>query len=281
MTDGVLFSISTDLEFRGRELKALKPDKNGVYKGLPLSVIGMKSRNGIVYERDSVMDCLTDPKSRFVQNLKSGDLEGEWGHPFLDPTDPKKMVGRLLFLDRKNVSHHFTKIYAKEDKDSGYVIIYGDVKPSGPMGEYLEKNLQDPTRNASFSLRSATVVTRKEAGVTYKRMLAMFTFDAVDGPGYVEASKRFQDVAGMEGLSVAMADGKSNIDVNVSKEEFLKATASLDAAGIESNIVDQRVLDAFGCDEVIVRERVLHRVRGGFADAHGVKASIFDTMFGS
>ena len=35
-TPGVVFSISTDLEFRGRQLKALKPDANGVFTGIPL-----------------------------------------------------------------------------------------------------------------------------------------------------------------------------------------------------------------------------------------------------
>lgn len=278
--NGVIFSISTDLEFRGRELKGLKPDKNGVYKGIPLTVIGMKSRNNMVYERDSVIECLTDPKSRFVMNLKSGDLEGEWGHPLLD-TDPKECVKRLLYLDRTKVSHHFTKIYAKEDKDTGYVIIYGDVKPSGPYAKNLNENFQDPTRNTSFSLRAATVVTRQAAGVTYKRMLAMFTFDAVDGPGYVEASKRFQDKAAMEGLSIIPSIvGSGDVDVTVSKEEFLKATASFKMAGQESKIVDQRVLDAFGCDEIRVRDRVLRPLKGGyFADASGKRVSLFDTAF--
>ncbi len=283
MAEGnVLFSISTDLEFRGRELKALKPDKNGVYKGIPLSVIGMKSRNNMVYERESVMECLTDPKSRFVMNLKSGDLEGEWGHPLLD-TDPKKCVQRLLYLDRTRVSHHFTRIYAKEDKDSGYAIIYGDVKPSGPYKQTLDDNFQDPTRNVSFSLRAATVVTRQDHGVTYKRMLAMFTFDAVDGPGYVEASKRFQDMASQEGLSVLpSADLSGDVDVSVNKNDFLKAMKSLETSGMESNIVDQRVLDAFGCDEIKVRDRVLRPLRGGyFADASGRKVSLFDAAFDS
>ena len=78
MDSKVVFSISTDLEFRGRQLKAIKPDKDGVYKGIPLTVIGLNSRNGVNYDRDSVISCLTDPKSRFVMNVKSGDLEGEW-----------------------------------------------------------------------------------------------------------------------------------------------------------------------------------------------------------
>ena len=275
-TPGVVFSISTDLEFRGRQLKALKPDANGVFTGIPLTVIGMNSRNNVNYDRASVIDCLTNENSRFCMNLRSGDLEGEWGHPLFS-VDPKKMINRLLYLDRGRVSHHFTKVYAKET-DNGNLIVYGDVKPSGPYGKYLKENFEDPTRNTSFSLRAATIVTRKEGGITYKRMLAMLTFDAVDGPGYVEASKRFRDPS-LEGLGIHVDD--NNVDINVSKEDFLEATEALKSSGLESKIVDQAVIDAFGCDEVVVKEKVLRKVDGRvFVDCDGNRVSIFDRAFG-
>ena len=278
MDNNVVFSISTDLEFRGRQLKAIKPDKDGVYKGIPLTVIGLNSRNGICYDRESVISCLTDPKSRFVMNLKSGDLEGEWGHPWLG-VDPKAAVARLLYLDRARVSHYFTRIYTtKLDSNSDAIIVYGDVVPNGPYKKNLEENFADPKRNVSFSLRAATTVDRKASGVTYKHMLCMFTFDAVDGPGYVECSKRFRDPA-FESLNAKISDN-GDIDINVNKEAFLSATKSFETAGMESKIVDQRVLDAFGCDEVIVRDRVLHKVKGGFADQNGCRVSLFDQAFG-
>ena len=272
----VVFSISTDLEFRGRQLKAIKPDANGVYKGIPLTVIGINSRNNVCYDKNSVIDCLTNENSRFVMNLRSGDLEGEWGHPLLDP-DPKKMLSRLLYLDRTKVSHHFTKVYAK-DTGNGSLIVYGDVKPSGPYGKDLKANFEDATRNASFSLRAATIPTKTENNVIYKRMLAMFTFDAVDGPGYVEASKRFRDPS-LEGLGIHVDD--NNVDINVSKEDFLEATEALKSSGLESKIVDQAVIDAFGCDEVVVKEKVLRKVDGRvFVDCDGNRVSIFDQAFG-
>lgn len=277
MAETVIFSISTEVEMRGRQLKALKPNKDGVYTGIPLTVIGMNSRNNICYDRESVIRCLTDPNSRFVMNLKSGDLEGEWGHPLLS-SQPEECVARLLYLDRKNVSHHFTRIYSKEDKEKGIIIVYGDVKPSGPMGKYLTENFADPTRNVSFSLRAATAITGKSNGVTTKKMLAMFTFDAVDGPGYAEACKRFRDPA-LESLICA---GKESTEVTVTKEAFLNATRSLEVAGVESKIIDQRVLDAFGCDEVIIKEKRLRRGRNGAlfdADTHA-QLSLFDMAYG-
>lgn len=281
MADGVVFSVSTDLVVNGRELKALKPDKDGIYKAIPLTVIGAPSRNNVSYEKNSVIECLTNPNSRFVMNLKSGDLEGEWCHPLMDPTDKKKMVQRLLYLDRARVSHHFTKIYAK-DIGGGKIIVYGDVKPSGPFGKYLEENFQDPTRNVSFSMRSATVVDHVSNGITYKRMLAMFTFDAVDGPGYEEASKRFQDTAGLEGLKVLdNHKGASDIDVTVNKEDFLAAQKSFEASGLESNsMVDKCLIDAFGRGEIIMRGQKLIQVKGGYANESGARVSLFDQAFG-
>lgn len=273
---GVVFSISTDIEFRGRQLKSLTPDANGIFKGIPLTVIGMNSRNNICYDKASVLDCLTNESSRFVMNLKSGDLEGELGHPFFKP-DPKEMIARLLWLDRTRVSHHITRVYAK-DSGNGTMILYGDIKPSGPYKQVLLDNFADPTRNVSFSLRAATLVTKKEGGVTYKRMLAMFTFDAVDGPGYVEASKRFRDPA-YESMGIHGLEGY--VGVQASKDDFLAATESLQTAGLESKIVDQCVLDAFGCDEVVVKEKVLRKVPGNkFVDTEGSRVSIFDHAFG-
>lgn len=277
MDNSVVFSISTDLEFRGRQLKSVKPDKDGVYKGIPLTVIGLNSRNGVNYRRESVISCLTDPKSRFVMNLKSGDLEGERGHPFLG-VDPKAAVARLLYLDRTKISHYITRVYTSPlDANSDSIIVYGDIVPSGPYGEYLKQDFEDPKRNASFSLRAATQIIRKSNGVTYKEMLAMFTFDSVDGPGYVECSKRFQDPA-FESLGINVS--KNNIDINVNKEQFLNVTKSFEMTGQESKIIDQRVLDAFGCDEVVIKEKVLRKVKGGFIDQTGARVSLFDQAFG-
>lgn len=279
MSGKVIFEVATELEMNGRQLKSLKPDKNGVYKGIPLTVIGAKSRNNVYYDPKSVIQCMTDPASRFVMNLKSGDLEGEWGHPLLDPKDPQKIINRLLYLDRKNVSHHFTKVYA-EDIGNGKYIVYGDVKPSGPYGKTLEENFQDPTRNVSFSLRSATTITGQREGVTYKKMLVLFTFDAVDGPGYAEACKRYQDPS-VESFSANVSMEGACVDCSVTKQDFLSALESFKLSGHESKIVDQRILDAFGCDEVVVKDKVLRRIGpSGFANPDGSRISLFDHAFG-
>ena len=76
MAENVIFSISTEMEMEGRQLKAVHPNKDGVFTGIPLTVIGCNSRNNVNYERESVLKCLTDENSRFAANIKTGDMEG-------------------------------------------------------------------------------------------------------------------------------------------------------------------------------------------------------------
>lgn len=274
----VVFEVATEMVMNGRELKALTPDKNGVYTGIPLMLIGAPSRNNVMYDVESVKECMTNPRSRFVMNLKSGDLEGEWGHPLLSCKDKAEMLQRLLYLDRKCVSHVFTKVYAK-DAGNGTLIVYGDVKPSGPYGDVLDKNFRDPVRNVSFSLRSATEVTGTNNGIVNKRMLTLFTIDAVDGPGYAEACKRFRDPS-LESLG-ARFDGSNTVECAVTKRDLRNATESLKFSGQESKLVDQRILDMLECDSVVIKETPLRRIGAkGFADEKGNRVSLFDRAFG-
>lgn len=280
MANNVVFSISTQMEMEGRQLKAVKPNKDGVYTGIPLAVIGCDSRNRVSYERESVLKCLTDVESRFAANVTTGDMEGEWGHPFLSG----QSLERLLHIERTRVSHYFTRVYGK-DVGGGIIMVYGDVKPFGPYGQYLRDSFEDASRNTSFSLRSAAKVVGNRNGITQKRMLALVTFDAVDGPGFIKASKRFRDEeAATESLAGHVADdlaGEYNVDIEVSKPEFLKSQESLKMAGQESIITDQRILDAFGCDKITIRDKVVSRVGRRFYDETGKDICLFDQCFGA
>lgn len=288
MANNVVFSISTQLEMEGRQLKAVKPDQNGVYKGIPLTVIGCNSRNQVNYEKESVLQCLTSMESRFAANVSTGDMEGEWGHPLLQGD---KCLDRLLYIDRTRVSHFFTKVYGK-DVGNGLIMIYGDVKPYGPYGKYLKDSLEDPVRNASFSLRSAAVVTGKKDGIVQKRMLSLVTFDAVDGPGFLKASKRFQDpdvaTESLHGFKVSPTLDKEgsleamDLEIEATKEEFLKTQEAMKLAGQEGfEVTNQAILDAFECNRIVVRDKVLSRDIKGRLILNGRPVSLFDQCFRS
>lgn len=264
MDKQVVFSISTQLEMEGRQLKAVKPDKNGVYKGIPLTVIGVASRNHVDYDRASTLNCITNLQGRFAANVQSGDMEGEWGHPLIAT---KEDLPRLLYIDRARVSHYFTNVYGVETDNA--IIVYGDVVPYGPFGQYLKESFEDPKRNTSFSLRSAARVIGQSGANVKKQMLALVTFDAVDGPGFLHASKRFRDP------NVAT----ESLDINVTKNDYISAMSSLQSVGHESIITDQQVLDAFGCDQVKVKDIIMTKAgKGRFVSDQG-SVSIFGEMF--
>lgn len=264
MDNRVVFSISTKLEMEGRQLQAIKPDKDGVYKGIPLTVIGVASRNHVDYEKASVMNCITNAQGRFAANVESGDMEGEWGHPLIAT---KEDLPRLLYIDRTKISHYFTNVYGVESDNA--IIVYGDVVPFGPYGSFLKQSFEDGRRNTSFSLRSAARVIGQTGPNVKKQMLALVTFDAVDGPGFLKASKRFRDTgASTESMSI-----------DVSKVDFNSAMETLHAVGQESIIRDQQVLDAFGCDQIKVRDIIMTRgPRGQLLSSQG-NVSLFGTMF--
>ena len=276
MANNVVFSISTQMEMEGRQLKAIKPNKDGVYTGIPLTLIGCNSRNNCSYTKDSVLKCITDAQSRFAANVGTGDMEGEWGHPLLEGN----CLNRLLYIDRTRVSHFFTRVYGK-DMGDGVIIIYGDVKPFGPYGKYLKESFEDPTRNTSFSLRSAAQNCGEKNGIVQKRMLSLVTFDAVDGPGFLKASKRFRDPdVATESFGIKL-DPTNNYDVemNVNKQQFVQSLESLKEAGQESVITNQAILDAFECDKVILRDVVLTKGMHKQYSNGKKNVSVFDMCF--
>lgn len=164
----------------------IKPDANGVYKGFPLAVIGKPSRNNKFYEVESVLDCIVNPNSVFNKKITGGQLEGEWYHPMIFKDED---LPRLMLIDRAKVSHAIHRVYTGKPDSSGYVTVYGDLEPAGPMGPYLKESLENPRRNTAFSLRSIVNKIGQQGSMVMQRMVCLVTFDATDAPGYYEASK--------------------------------------------------------------------------------------------
>jgi hypothetical protein len=197
------FSIQTLQTTAGGSLRSVKPDKNGIINRFPVAVIGKPSRNNVLYDPNSFVAAVTDSRGRFVKNLTEGNLEGEWGHPKLTGND-KVDVMRTLTIDRSLVSHYFTKLWTEPVGGSQYTLVYANVAPFGPYGRYLKESFEDPNRNTAFSLRSLTSEPKLLAnGTQLKQIVALVTFDAVDGPGYEEASKRFMS---QESLGLQLVD---------------------------------------------------------------------------
>lgn len=231
---------------QGGSLKSVKPDKDGVYRKVPIAVIGMPSRNNALYEPTSFVNAITDSRTRFFKNLTEGNLEGEWGHPIIG-TDKKAAVSRTLHIDRAKVSHYFTRVWTEPVDEGNYTLVFADIVPCGPFGPYLKESFEDSKRNTSFSLRSLTSEPRQlPNGVMSKSIVALVTFDAVDGPGFEAASKRFMS---SEELGLELID---NEELSIPMSEILEFPDFETAVGFEA-VKCQEILDVFEAESVIIR----------------------------
>lgn len=249
--NSISFTIQTLVTDRGGSLRCVKPNDDGVYADMPVAVVGMPSRNRAVYDMETTLAAMSDPSTRFYKNLCEGNLEGEWGHPKLPPIltkeDKMNAVMRTIQIDRAMVSHYFTKIRTEQSSDGKYVVVYADVVPFGPYGKYLEESFADPKRNTCFSLRSLTGDPQPMPdGNIKKRMKLLVTFDAVDGPGFEMAGKRYQ--LGHESFEIS---DEQLVEANVS--EIIQFPDFAKVVGFES-ITSQEVLDLLQVDKVCIHK---------------------------
>lgn len=202
------FSCSALESNYGQKLHAVEPDETGAYE-VVVGAFGCPTRNNVIYDPDSVVAAMSDPNARFNICLKDGNLAGEYGHPVIAS---KQDMPRLLRIDEHYISHYFTKIWIDKTTPlniggvQGYPI-RAKVVPTGPYGEILRKQLEDPNHNTAFSIRSLCLpMNGPDCRFEYRKVQILVTFDAVSAPGYQVATKRY--VKGTEDfeMSVSRAD---------------------------------------------------------------------------
>lgn len=273
IASNLIFDISTMLVMDGRELRSVQPDKDGVYCGIPLMVLGAVSRNNVEYEVTSTLAAMTNPNTRFYKNLTEGNLEGEFRHPIILN---KEELLRITLIDRALVSHYIKRVRSQKTEDGKYYIVYGDIVPFGPYGQYLRDSFADPKRNTAFSLRSLCSVIGESNGVTKKRVAAMITFDHVDGSGYELSCKRFQDRKCISNESFSLMSKVVSID------DLRESQVIAKAVGFES-INHQQLFDLLQTNTISVCQEVkaVFDERQKQLITPAGKKSIFHTMFDS
>lgn len=237
----IVLAVQTmDVEPDGAALREVHPAQDGIYHKVPLALLGKASRNGLTYDIPSAKRAMTDPKSMFAVNIREGNQEGEWGHP---PRDSS--TARLVEVVSQYASHFIRAIYFEDL--TNYTIVYGDIGPTGPYGQYLIERFADPRRNASFSLRCAS--RRPNHNPNMRIVKSMITFDAVGGPGFAQASKRHMAKASQPDISAQSATFEKDVQIN----DLLTDQVKHSLFSIES-ITDQDVLDLFQTSEVRINE---------------------------
>jgi len=196
MRNDIYFVAETEMSSNGRKLKTLTPDEDGFFKGLPMAVLGIPTRNNTQYDSNSLIDAIDNPQTTFNRRLKDAELFGEYGHPFTYKplSDPKTSV-RVLGLNPEKKAVLYRKFYCKRDTEQNLDMIYADLKPMGPYAKYAEEQLLDPSANFSSSLRAISS-QEKRGNILFRRVMNLITFDVcVPGGGFQQASKRYQDAS--------------------------------------------------------------------------------------
>lgn len=251
--------------FDGRTLKALRPDADGYFTGIPLSAFNARSLNGCYYETESYYKHLTDPLSPFNIRLIHGNLYGEWGHPKDDAP-----LSRIVMIDRDQESHHFKAVYTDRDAAGNNPIIRGDLKCTGPKGRFLEPSLMNPHENTAFSLRCLMTEKRDPVLNAPVRTIEEFvTYDSVDMPGYLYGSKWYVEATktGTEYLRPITLD--------------MLYTRDGIRVGLE-NYSDQRLLELFGVSNFDLNGKPLGSyIRGTntYMDPKGINRSLTHQIF--
>lgn len=189
MPQNIQFRVETLFSNNGGRVGRIKPDENGIYKGLPMMVLGEVTQQNTYYDPASMVDQITNPQSRFNMIYRSGKLYGEFGHPTFYGMSDNDKLNRLVTVDEKNTSHLFTGIYTDQPGPNNTVVVRADLKPTGPKGAVFKESLDDPVVNTAFSLRAYVSTDMKPNGLKYRVVRQLTTWDTVGASGYATTDK--------------------------------------------------------------------------------------------
>jgi hypothetical protein len=170
----------------------LKKTDDGYYI-VVLGALDVFNSAGAYYPYDSAKDVFKESSS-LMRRIANGALRGEYGHPKRQPNQSlREFVDRVLQIDEKNVAFHIRKVTVdftsvKGEDGRPVIALIGEIKPSGPFAHVLEKQLENPSENVCFSIRSLTDDTFV-AGKLHKHIRTVVCWDYVNEPGISVATK--------------------------------------------------------------------------------------------
>ena len=190
-----LLYTSTRLRVMGKQ-GILKPDSEGYYT-MPIGAFNCVNSANELYTLENI-DGIFNQSSELMRKVQNGKLFGEWGHPDMLPGESgNEFMGRACRINDKETCVFFKEIWLDRNitpemqaygvpKDA--VITMARLKPMGSKWEALERSLQDPNVNTTFSGRFLTR-DRVHRGVTHVIVESVVTWDAVTEQGIPAAEK--------------------------------------------------------------------------------------------
>lgn len=236
----IQFRVETMFVGNNNRVGRIRPDENGIYKGLPMMVLGQVTQQQTYYDPQSIVDQITNPKSRFNMIYKQQKAYGEYGHPTFYGMSDNDKLQRLVTVEESKVSHVFTGLYTDPATADGTVVLRGDVKPTGPMGNVFKESLDDPVVNTAFSLRAYVNTDMRPDGLKLRTVRQLTTWDTVGPSGYATTDK-----AHSIGLESFAGDNFHDVEIHVMSDGNLL----IDQIALES-FSDTDLNEIFGTKKV-------------------------------
>jgi len=187
--------VATKLSMLNKEGRNT-PDKDGYYT-LVVGGLNIANNTGAWHYTAEGARELFSTRGVVQRRVSNGTLLAEVGHPHQKPGESDEaFYQRFIDIDQKNGCAHFRKVWLDEEygrknpiyKNPGLIAIMSEVKPIEPFGHILKDALDNPHRNACFSVRA--FADEFIAGGKVVRILKdVITFDYVTEGGVIIASK--------------------------------------------------------------------------------------------
>ena len=182
-------------------------NENGAYNVI-VGAVEIYNTNGDFYEYTPLVRSLFAKGSPLMQRVEAGEVEIENNHP--RPTfgmEEGVWLQRLLHIEKDNVCGVFRSITMDENTTTipnfpkPVYLIRATVEPSGKLGNLLEKDLNDPSNDTAFSIRSFSNV-RLVGPTKVNELKLIVTFDKVGRPGVPVAKKSMWSTLESCGMTV-------------------------------------------------------------------------------
>lgn len=229
----------------------LPVDGNG-YRTVVLGAIDYHNSAGAKYVADDSVIALFNNSSDLQRRIRNGSLRGECGHPKVDHLPLKEQIRRIQHIDGANTMVHIKEVWIDKTTMRGadgrpIMAVMGKVRPSGPLGDVLEKQFENPEENVCFSIRSLTQDVRAY-GAWLKYLRYISTWDKVEEPG-IDIANRYS-CPSLEEFSKEIRVSEQLIDTMIAG-----LSNNPGGLGMEGRVNLDEIKSAFGrCQEVKTTE---------------------------
>lgn len=207
----------------GTEKKGvLKVDADGYYE-IVIGAFDAFNAGGAWYDYNLAKHLFNESES-LMRRITAGQLRCEYAHPKREHwMSDKQWLDRVYTVEEKNVCCHIKSI---ELQGTNPVLVVAKLKPTGPYADALQRALDNPSENVSFSIRC--ISDDGFIGTKYvKAVRQIITWDYVNEPGISHAEK--YKTASLESFNETIITRDNVIDLMEYRKERGISMESSDA----------------------------------------------------